>query len=102
MANQPYSLGQSGTVGTAGPGTIVVKNTSGNLYRLVVAGTYVGSVTFHDAATAAGTTATSAIVTVGLPGLTTPRDVEIGVRVRTGLVYEVTGTIGGAMTYVWD
>ena len=99
---QGYSEGQSGTVGTAGPGTIVVKNTSGNLYRVVVAGTYVGSVTFHDAATAAGTTATSGIITLGLPLLNTFRNIEVGVRFRTGLVYEATGTIGGAMVYVWD
>ena len=100
MANQPYSGAQSGTVGTAGPGTIVVKNTSGNLYRVIIPGTYVGSVTFHDAATAAGTTASSAIITLGLPGVNTFRSIDIGVRFRTGLVYETTGTT--SMVYVWD
>ena len=99
---QGYSEGQSGTVGTAGPGTTVVKNTSGNLHRLIIAGTYVGSVTFHDAATAAGTTASSAIVTLGLPALNAFKSMEVGVRFRTGLVYETTGTVGGAVVYVWD
>lgn len=100
MSLQPYSGGQIGTVGTAGPGTTVVKDTSGNLYRVIIAGTYVGSVTFHDAATAAGTNASSAIITLGLPGVNTFRSIELGVRFRKGLVYETTGTT--SMMYVWD
>lgn len=99
MANQPYSGGQWGTIG-GGVGTTVVTNRSGNLYRIVIPGTYVGTVTFHDAASAGGTSATSGIVTFGLPGVAPLQSVEIGARFRTGLTYEATGT--PVITYVWD
>lgn len=86
-------------VGTVG--TVAVTNRSGVLGNFAVtSGTYTGTVIFHDAATTAGTTATSAILTVGLPGLNFPNSVPLNLGFKNGLVYQSTGT--PSLTFGWN
>lgn len=87
------------TIGT-GVGTNVISDRHVNLHGVLIPGTYVGTVKFHDSATAAGTTGTSAIATFGLPLLNTPQFVEINANCRYGITYEATGT--PALTVLWN
>lgn len=99
MSSQPAS-GDQFTVVSGGPGTTVLKDTNANLVRVSFPGTYVGTITFHDSATAAGTSGTSDIISFGLPTTSTPFHVDIGARCRYGLLYEATGT--PLCTIIWD
>jgi len=85
---------------SGGVGTTVVKDISANLYRIIIPGTYVGTLKVHDASTAAGTSGSSAIITLGLPTTSIPQSIEVGVSCKSGLVYEATGT--PTVTLVWD
>lgn len=98
MATQPVSGGQRFSIGTIG--TNVIANQKATIQRVYWGGTYVGSVTLHDAASAAGTSATSPIITLGIPGAVLPSFIDIGVQCRFGIVSEATGT--PVMTVVWD
>ncbi len=97
--SQPVALGQWTNIGTVGT-VLVTDRPDAQLIRVVFPGTYVGTVIFHDAASTAGTTATSAIVTFGIPNTNVAGNVEIGARMRYGLVYQSTGT--PALTFIWD
>ncbi len=97
--SQPVALGQWTNIGTSGT-VLVTDRSDAQLIRVVFPGTYVGTVIFHDAASTAGTTATSAIGTFGIPNTNVAGNVEIGIRCRYGLVYQATGT--PVMTMVWD
>lgn len=84
-----------------GVGTTVLTTGDGHaLYRVIVPGTYVGTVNIYDSATAAGTTAANQIISLGLPTTTVAGNIEIGARVRNGLTFAATGT--PLMTLVWD
>jgi len=85
---------------SGGVGTTVVKNDNLVLKRVVFPGTYVGTLNLHDAATAAGTTATSQVISFGLPTTSIPFHVDLGVRCRNGLVYQATGT--PVATLIWE
>jgi len=100
MASQPVSSGGQFANVSGGAGTTVVSNGPATLLRVVVPGTYVGSITIHDSATAAGTSATTPVVTYGLPATTAFQTQEIGVNCRNGITYEATGT--PVMTIVYD
>lgn len=73
-------------------GTVVLSDIPTHIQRVVIPGTYVGTVNFHDAATAAGTTATSQIISFGLPGASTLQQVTLEINCKNGLVYQATGT----------
>ena len=77
---------------SAGVGTTVVSNRPCVLERVIVPGTYVGTINLHDSATAAGTTATSSIVIFGLPASVLFQSVGVGIQCKNGLTYEATGT----------
>src|SRR3990167_1650976 len=85
---------------SGGVGTTIVKNTNGVLHRVLIPGTYIGTLNIHDSATAAGTSATSQIISFGIPTTSVAQAVEVGVNFRKGLVYEATGT--PTMTLVWE
>jgi len=85
---------------SGGVGTTVIKAANAVLERIVIPGTYVGSITIHNSATAAGTSATTPIVTLGLPTTSIPQSIELGVECRNGITYEATGT--PVMTLVWN
>lgn len=96
---QPVSQYQATTI-SGGVGTTVIKNEGAVLQRILIPGTYVGSITFHNAPSAAGTSATTPILTLGLPTTSIPQSLECNIWCRNGLVYEATGT--PVMTVVWN
>ena len=100
MANQPVSSGGQFSRISGGVVTTVVTASPAILERVIVPGTYVGTLRIHDSATAAGTTATSLVVSYGLPASVAFQTQEIGVNCRNGITYEATGT--PVMTIVWD
>ena len=71
--------------------TLVTDRTT-YLKRVIVPGTYVGTLALYDSATLAGTTAGNNFATLGLPALNHPRHIDFDVRLRNGLVYDATGT----------
>lgn len=98
MSSQPSSGDQWTRVSAAG--TTVVSTIGVTLKRVILPGTYVGSVEFYDTTTAAGTAAGNNIYNTALPGLQTPRSIEVHARTRDGLVYVATGT--PTLTFTWD
>jgi hypothetical protein len=96
MADMVYGYNWT-NIGTIG--TTVVSNTNTNLIRILIPGTYVGTVVFQDAASATGTTATSRIYTVPIPAVSIPQSIEVGARCKNGLVFEATGT--PTLTIIW-
>lgn len=92
----------AGDIGTyvAAAGTVVVSNKNAVLRRVIIPGTFVGSVEFYDSATAAGTAAGNNIYNVGIPALNQYRSIDLNVQTRTGLVYVATGT--PALTFTWS
>ena len=90
---------QWGTIG-GGVGTTVVTANAANLVAVIIPGTYVGTVTFHDASAAGGTTASSGIVTFGLPATSVAGQIPINARCKNGILYQATGT--PVLTYLWD
>lgn len=98
MSFQPASLSQWTNVGTVG--TVLLTDRQAGLVRLVIPGTYVGSVAFYDCNTIAGTSATNNIFTLGLPATSTPQDIQIGAQCKKGLVYASTGT--PTVTIIWE
>lgn len=96
---QPSSGFQFTTV-SAGVGTTVVKSTNAYFKRVIIPGTYVGTINFHNASAAGGTTATSQIISLGLPASGIPNFVDVDVNCGTGLLYQATGT--PVVTIVWN
>jgi hypothetical protein len=99
MSSQPVS-GDQWKVVSGGVGTAAVTNKPATIKRLVWGGSYVGTLNIHDATGAAGTTATSQIVSLGIPLLRFPYSLELNTRVRNGITYQATGT--PVVTIVWD
>ena len=95
---QPVAAYQYVNVGTVG--TVLVTDRSCELHNIILTGTYVGSVAFYDCNTAAGTTATNNILTIGLPLLNQYKDITLSLRAKNGLVYASTGT--PTITFGWD
>lgn len=96
---QPNSAYQW-TVVSGGVGTTVVANRGCILRSVIVPGTFVGTINFHDSATAAGTTATSQILSLGLPTTTIPFQLQVDAQCKNGLLYQATGT--PTVTFTWD
>ncbi len=98
--NQSSTRGDQMFQGTLGPGTTVVISTGATLKRIVWGGTYVGTTKVHNAASAAGTNGTSAIVTIGIPALAFPNSIEVNLHCNNGIVVEETGT--PVISYIWS
>ena len=94
---QPTSLPAYSTIIAAG--TTVLAGGPTTIARVILPGTYVGTVELYDSPTAAGTAAGNLITSFAIPTLTTPRSVEIGARTRYGLTYVATGT--PTMSVIW-
>lgn len=97
MAN-PLTNGNWTSIGTVG--TVLVTDRSTVLLNIIMPGTYVGTVIFHDAAATAGTTATSAFGTFGIPNTNVSGNVLCNIPCKKGLVYQATGT--PIMTFTWE
>lgn len=98
MATQPNTFSTYKLVSAAG--TTVVSDTGVNLNKILVGGTFVGSVEFYDATTAAGTAASNLLYSIPIPATKTNTNYELGVRTRNGLVVVATGT--PTLTYTLD
>ena len=84
--------GENIFAGTAGPGTTVVTPAPATVKRVFWGGTYVGTINIHDAASAAGTSGTSSVISLGIPLLKYPESLEINYHCKNGIVVEETGT----------
>jgi len=85
---------------SGGVGTTVISDQPAALQRVFWGGTYVGTAIIHDASSATGTTATSAVLTLGLPLTQYPKEVNMGIGMRNGIVVQATGT--PVVTIVYD
>ena len=101
MSSQPIVSGgvYTSVIGT-GAGTTVVSASDCDLKRVFWGGSYVGTMIIYDSATAAGTSVSNRLLTVGIPLLRYPESVEMNVHCKNGIVAEATGT--PLMTLVWD
>ena len=84
--------GDNKFTGTLGPGTTVVSNAPATVKRIIWPGTYVGTFTIHDAASAAGTNSTSTIFSLPIPAAVGVNGLEINYRCKSGIVVQETGT----------
>lgn len=98
MANQPTT--NSAYTYVSGAGTTVVRDSNVNLQRIILHGTFVGSVEFYDSATAAGTAAGNNFYNVAIPLTNAYKSIDLGLRTRNGLVVVATGT--PILTYTYD
>ena len=98
MSSQPTSGDQFTSVIAAG--SVVVSDKSASLKRVLISGTYVGTVSFYDSATIAGTTDATLMYTAVLPGLNLNKSIDVFARGRTGIVYAAVGT--PILTFTWD
>lgn len=85
-------------VGTVG--TTVATDRTGILRRVILPGTFVGTVEFYDSATTTGTAAGNFIHAQGIPLLRQYDSYEINATFRNGLTYVATGT--PALTFTFD
>ncbi len=98
MSTQPVSADQWVSVTAAG--TVVVANRTASLSRIILPGTYIGTVEFYDSPTAAGTTAAKEIYRVGIPLLNQYQHIDVFAQAKTGLTYVATGT--PTLTFTWN
>ena len=98
ISQQPVSGDQYVII--TGVGSVVLAGGVATLKRVFIPGTYVGTVSFYDSATVAGTAAGNNVVTFGLPGNSLIQSHEINGRCKAGLVYSAQGT--PTMTAFWD
>lgn len=86
-------------VGTVG--SVVLTTGDGHaLYRVVIPGTYVGTVNIFDSSTIAGTSASNQIISLPIPNTNVGGNIELGLRVRNGITYAATGT--PSVLIVWE
>lgn len=81
-------------------GTTPLEVQAGILERVIILGTYVGSIELYDSASAAGTAAGNLIGTVGLPLTNAYKSIEFGFPFKKGLTVVATGT--PISTIVWS
>jgi len=73
-------------------GTTVLAQSYGNLARVILPGTFVGSVEFYDSASAAGTAAGNNMYNIGLPLLNQYKNIDLDFPFKSGLTVVATGT----------
>ena len=98
MADQPVAPDSFVNVTTAG--SVVVSNTGVALKRIIIPGTFVGSVEFYNSATVAGTAASNNIINIGIPNTNQYRSIDVNASARNGLVYAAIGT--PVLTFTWN
>ena len=95
---QPVSGDQWANI--SGVGSVVIANRNVTLKRIVIPGTYVGTVAFYNSDTVAGTTAAKNFLTVGLPVTSIPQSFEVNANCTEGIVYAASGT--PTLLILWD
>ena len=98
MSYQPAALSAYRQV--SAKGTTLISDTQTNLNRVIIGGTFVGSVEWYDCNTIAGTSATNLIFNVGIPATNQYRHITLGLHTKNGLVEVSTGT--PVITYTMD
>ena len=98
MSWQPSAGDAYTNIGTVG--TVSLSDRDVRITRVIIPGTYVGSVALYDVAAIAGTTAGNNIITFGLPATSIPQSIELDIQCKKGLVYASTGTPN--LTIVWN
>lgn len=94
MANPQFGFNWTNVTAA---GTTIMSDRSGDLIRVYLPGTYVGTVILNDASASTGTTQ---IVAVGLPASAIPQNIEIGAKFSGGLTAVATGT--PTLTVIWN
>jgi len=94
------SRGDNFYIGTLGPGTTVVSGFPATLKRIAWGGSYVGTMTIYNSATAAGTAASNQVISLGLPLLRYPESIELNLHCNNGIVVVETGT--PSQTVIWS
>lgn len=89
-----------GYTSVSAAGTSVLSAQPSFIHRILIPGTYVGTVVLQDAATTAGTSAATPIFTIGLPATAIPQSIELNIQTKRGLQYEATGT--PVMSIIWS
>lgn len=92
MGYQPSDQGDQYTIISGGTSITVVSDSPVTFQKLVIGGTYVGTLAIYDSPTAAGTAAGNLITTVPLPTTNLYRTVDYQIKLKNGLTYEATGT----------
>ena len=95
-----FLSGDNWTSVSGGVGTTVVSDRNVSLKKIIVGGTYVGTINFHDSATAGGTTSTSQVLSLGLPTTSIPFDLDVNAQCKNGLLYQATGT--PVLLFTWS
>ena len=85
-------------IGTVGTAVLTDRNTT--LVRVIVPGTYVGSVALYNCSGTAGTSTSNLIFTAGIPATSVAGNIEIGASCPNGLTYASSGT--PSVTIIWD
>lgn len=80
--------------------TTVLKSTNAVLKSVVVPGTYVGSLVIYNSATAAGTTSSNQVISLGLPATAVPFTLPVDIEFNSGLTYTASGT--PSVILVWN
>ena len=100
ISQQPVSGDQYVII--TGVGSVVLAGGVATLKRVFLPGSYIGTVSFYDSATVAGTAAGNNVITFGstVDSNSMNRSVELNARCIRGLVYTAQGT--PTMTAFWD
>ena len=96
--SQPIAGDQYTAVSAAG--TTVTSNQGATLKRIILPGTFVGSVEWYDSSTAAGTAASNLVYNVGIPLLNQYKHIEVNAQFKKGITTVATGT--PTLTFTWD
>lgn len=98
MSLHPSQASYYPVSGTAA-GTTVITPNPGSFERIIVGDNKTGTATFYDSATAAGTASTNLIIAVNNNSGSIPMSVEVGCRVKSGLVAVLGGTTALTVIY---
>lgn len=73
-------------------GTTILDSQTGRLKRVILAGSFVGSVEFYDTNAVAGTAAGNLLYNVAIPITNAYKNIELELPYKKGLVSVATGT----------
>jgi hypothetical protein len=89
---QPVSNGQQTRISGTAAGTTEIRDADANFVRVIIPTLKTGTVSFYDTTIALGTSSASFLCDIQNTVGTIPQSVEMGFRVRNGLVGVSGGT----------